>query len=732
MPKSPTSILYIAVSKRYVQKNFIFGVPKEFEENNIINFLLGCPKDLIQLGKSFDYFEVSLKLEIKTPVDFHFIYEEDIDFLKNHLQKNIQVTVFLIDRNIESIKSIVDLIKYSANQVFFYFYNADSNTVPDDIFFQESIIKSPIELINKIRANKDAIISILPVLKNHSFAPKCEYSDFNPFISFSPTRINYSTLNQIVNNYWDNDENDIKEDTSFSDSELAQANKDSFYRQNLLLEQIKKIDWFSSLCYQENLTTPLNIIEPLLSPLILAYPFHNPQTKNIFLKKGGYLSVSKEEEVNKLLKLIQKEQTNNYLFDMGKTDLGSAEMFLSTQKIVSQRIAFIDSLLYLHSSFKNSPILRLPLLGKSINREISFFQPSTFKTNNRKKIRHNIYNLGKKMSDERISPDIIKYLKKRNGQIVALSDLPIEWLNIEGIPICFTHDICRIPEIPLEGVLGHFTKNNTYSLIIKNDVYKRILVIYGSNEPLFQFWRGQVEALKEQHGFNTAICQNINDVKKSIQKYNPEILIFDCHGGIDSKDFSTYLLIGDEQLTNEIIVRENISAPILFLSACGTAPNYGFFNSIAQGFFEAGAISVTTTFLPVDINASSILYIRLLNKLEGAIRYKMHKNWLEFLSHIVRTQAVFDSLINKDKKQKIPFSQFSDMTLESITDLLHFDNRRDVFLKMDKRISKINETYNNSFSLHIPEHLFYSHLGRPDLIYFEDWLLEKRKINHAE
>jgi hypothetical protein len=51
---------------------------------------------------------------------------------------------------------------------------------------------------------------------------------------------------------------------------------------------------------------------------------------------------------------------------------------------------------------------------------------------------------------------------------------------------------------------------------------------------------------------------------------------------------------------------------------------------------------------------------------------------------------------------------------------------------MDKRISNINKKFSNAFSSQIPEYLFYCHLGRPDLIYFEDWLIEKRKLNSGK
>ena len=50
-------------------------------------------------------------------------------------------------------------------------------------------------------------------------------------------------------------------------------------------------------------------------------------------------------------------------------------------------------------------------------------------------------------------------LKECTKQIVAITDLPIEWLPLDGIPLGFTHDICRIAEFPLEGNLMHYVVN---------------------------------------------------------------------------------------------------------------------------------------------------------------------------------------------------------------------------------------------------------------------------------
>ena len=45
-------------------------------------------------------------------------------------------------------------------------------------------------------------------------------------------------------------------------------------------------------------------------------------------------------------------------------------------------------------------------------------------------------------------------MQKRVSQIVAMTDLPIEWTMIDGVPLAFSHDVCRLPETPIPSLLS--------------------------------------------------------------------------------------------------------------------------------------------------------------------------------------------------------------------------------------------------------------------------------------
>jgi len=453
-----------------------------------------------------------------------------------------------------------------------------------------------------------------------------------------------------------------------------------------------------------------------LSPIVLVLPFHNPDLKKIH---GG----------KALIDTIQVEQTENYINVIETKEDIDLEMYTAGIKVLRMRLNYLDDVAFLHSSFLYSPIIRFPIYGKSIYRELSFFRTQAFPNlttpKNWRKIKKSIFKFGKILSDKILSDKLSKLIKARDGQVVCISDVPIEWLLIDGVPLSFSHDVCRLPETSLHGLMSIFASNKTMSYSIPEEVLEHTLVIMGSDETHFRVWQDHVIDLSKSKKFIVRECNSIEEVKKAVLEFNPHILIFDCHGDYDEKTRSSFLWIGDEKLCGEDVIQNNIFAPIIFLSACGTAPTYGTINPIGNAFFETGSISITSTYLPISVEAGSVLYIRILHMLEKASKNGLHKNWLSFVSHIIRTSWIIEAYgkaLGQEKainKQTLIESNSNDL-IES----MFFSKRRKIFKEMDNRISKLTTSNRLFFSEIIPEYLLYSNLGRSDLIYFDSWKKE--------
>jgi hypothetical protein len=337
------------------------------------------------------------------------------------------------------------------------------------------------------------------------------------------------------------------------------------------------------------------------------------------------------------------------------------------------------------------------------------------------KIKETIKKAGVLMKRNFISPNLESLLTRRNGQVVAVTDLPIEWINFEGVPFSFSHDICRLPETSLYGLMSHYVVNNQFTFSVPSDVISKTLVIFGNDDPHFRLWQVPVVELSKTHNFRIAKCNSVKEVKRAIETHRSAILVFDCHARFDKLTNSTYLEIGNEKLTATQIVENRITAPIVFISACGTAPTFGTFATVSNAFFEIGALAVTSTYLPISIFRGSILYLRLLGNLNEAATKPIHKNWLSFVSHLIRSSAIQEGFLKATFEGGSERMFVTPHHAEALAESMIFENRRDLFKKLDSRIRDLVKRDSNYFSNVIPEYLYYSNQGRQDLIEFQSW-----------
>lgn len=717
--KTNTAIQYILIANGSPLVSPIL-IPDAFN-NHVLQFLRLLPSDIHQVADSVNYLEIYLRENMCFGYDFQVFNIEHHDLLKEHINSSKQIQFFFLDGSkIEHSALYHELNDNKSYIRFFFFYNGKPSTING-----ENVIISHIQFIENIINRQKEIISYLSN-SNSPIAPSVSlvYKGFNLFNPFIPTRTNYFAINRIIGNFDYNSQHseetyDIKGHAEESSKANLKAN--SFDRQDMVVEQIGKIDHFFHSAYYGKVLVRASGIESVLPPLIIVLPFHNRDLKEIYKDLD-------------LMSLLQTEQSQNYIHIVDKNIKNIDAPFSQytfVAKVQKQRINYLDDVAFLHSSLTFSPVIRLPIKGKSLNYRLSNFRPTASMNISEKNLKKTIYRFGKELKESVVSPKLEKVIKERDGQIVAITDLPIEWTLIGDIPLSFTHDVCRLPETSLHGLMAFYTCNQTFEYSVPKDILKKTLVILGAHEDGFRKWHKEVRTLSEESGFLIAECFTLEDVKTAIHKHKPDLLIFDCHGGYDKETRSTYLCIGDEILNGEYVVKNNLYAPIMFLSACGTAPTYGTTNPIANAFFEAGALSVTSTYLPINIDRGSTLYLRVLKKLDYASKHVIHKNWLEFICHTIRTSSIHDAYLSATKKHDFTKEIFNSNALD-IGDSLMFSKRRKQYYDMDNKLSKLVNNQYKYYSNTIPEYLFYSNLGRGDLIYFDSWEEEYTKKNGVE
>ncbi|WP_461791448.1 hypothetical protein [Pedobacter sp.] len=727
-----TEIQYLLLTDE--SKYFVPFLPPGEIEQGIINFIRHLPKDLIQVGEALTYYELCRRTGVDNPYRFGTIYPKNVESYLKDLPKTI-VSLLFVDCKLSELPKVLKILKNNHSDFrYYHFFNIEGTFE----WPNGNIVNTPGEFTDLLFRNHDAILSAMGFPKK-DIAPyvSLQGKDFFEYPKFLPAQSNYCITNSIVGNFQNEDmEQTYSQEESDrivrSEFEAAERDKDSFTRLDVIMEQMKKVDYFAWLCYDEKLIKQVHEIDSFFSPLVLVAPFQNPDVKDLI--NTGDATTPEAEMVNKFKKVLSLEQTQNYI-TLNKMPDEKLIPLLGT--FAKWKSSYLDSVAFLHSSFNFSPIVRLPYQGSSMYRNLSFFRTEATgiisHPRNRRNINKTIRKLGHALTVRTISDRLKEKLIEQNRQIVAITDLPIEWLDVAGVPLSFTHDVCRLPETALNGLMAIFAQNERFQYSVPENILEKTLVIFGSEETAFKFWQPVVNNLSKDLGFQTRVCLSVSDVVKAVDEIKPDLLIFDCHGSVDMATKNSYLIVGNERLTPQDIARHRIHAPLIFLSACNTAPTYGTINTIANAFFGCLSLSVTTTYLPINVNTGAILYIRLLNNLKMAASKPIHKNWLAFVSHIIRTSSISETfnILSKSKGQNLDQSQINNLHAETNTKLLSFYHRRDVYNELDEIIKTTSGKDQQIFTNIVPEYLFYSNLGRSDLILFDSYKSAFKDANKA-
>ncbi len=697
-----------------------------------LNLLRVLPIDLSQLQNSINNFEFNFRFnsrrsfEIFTFPSFFFTDDSEDDLSKFNEYINLykiisNLNVFIIDSSLKNHQQISQFLEISEHSYFTILPSSEDykNQYNTNNYFQSE--HDFIDLINRDSAKINQ--SIIDYYKKQGenidlgidfpINPNGTFINSNDFPGSNIAQNNYFILNQIIGNIW---VNQLKKPDNLITNHAERTQE--------IINQSQKIDNISMIMYNDVKVKPTDPFQPLLSTIVIVAPYHFPRTEKIY----GAISNKKEKT---WLSISRAEQNLNYEHQFNPDDISkvSHEEFHFIMNNASLRLKYLDCVAFLHARFDFSPVIRLPQIGASINMELSHLEKISSKKSS---TISNIKKFGNKLRNLIIAEPLVEYLQQRNGQIFAISDLPFEWLFLDEYPLCFTHDVCRLPEFNLNGIVNSAVHASRFLYEIPTDLINKTLVIHCSskNDNMMNNMFDLIDNFKSSLAFQSARCSSIEEIKKAIDECKPDLLIFDCHGGSSKNDLSSFLVINGEEklfLTGDDIVKHELTAPLVILSACETMPNYGYVKLISDAFMEVGAYSVTTTFLPIKIIDAASLIIRILNNLGQIKTNSYHNNWLNFMSHMLRTTFIYET-INKSRKF-LKEEITNDEIAIIITKSMKFENRILALKDLDKLISRKSNSQQLKFTDLDNEWLSYSIIGRADLLYFSSWLKNYRELN---
>jgi hypothetical protein len=253
---------------------------------------------------------------------------------------------------------------------------------------------------------------------------------------------------------------------------------------------------------------------------------------------------------------------------------------------------------------------------------------------------------------EAVGPDLVEEIKHYSGDIKLATDVPLEWLPIDGFPLSLLFYTSRITATPGNLMIGELANPNI--MRFRTEAFREILILrsFDENDHIREYLPQALSVLeprwKDQLTIRSVEVSSVDEFVREIDGYTGPIMIFDGHGGHALHDAGTLRIGKSDVDVWELRTRVRVP-PIVVLSACDTHATDRSHATTANGFLTLGARTVLATLLPISGPAAAIFVARLLFRLfeylpAGVDLHNRFLTWTEVVGGMLRMQAVSDLL----------------------------------------------------------------------------------------
>jgi hypothetical protein len=255
-----------------------------------------------------------------------------------------------------------------------------------------------------------------------------------------------------------------------------------------------------------------------------------------------------------------------------------------------------------------------------------------------------------RMSDRLATHVHSGYLKllasgKRVEGLSLVSDLPLEFLPVDGLPVGLLFNTSRIPVNPGNLSFAQLLDHRTHELA--RNQFGEVLIVrsFHAADPLRTVLERSIGAFlpEELPRVRIVDVDTPQEFIRAVNAYSGAIMIFDGHGSHDPDDETSPIMIGGKPMDVWLYRKELRLPPIVVLSACDTLPLDGAHGSSAVGFLNAGAITVLGTLLPINAHSAGSFIARLLYRIAQFFPIALKRgrvDWRGFLAGLLRMHHV--------------------------------------------------------------------------------------------
>lgn len=369
----------------------------------------------------------------------------------------------------------------------------------------------------------------------------------------------------------------------------------------------------------------------------------------------------------KIFKLLSKQ--TGYSFEIKQEELQEIVKTKLARSILSFRtheIMAYTAAVAIKACNNFSPVIRLPPVVNTFHSDLESLAgcsrgnaPSNYKSFKLNKIMRRIEN---KLSLA-IDSSFIEFIDQQYNQVKLISDAPLEWMPIRGLPLMLRYDVSRIPTTP--GNL--FFRLATYGkqIILPQSAFDEILVIrsFQDGDPIKYLLQESIEITIPEDRRSFIKWVDVNTQQEfidALNKFSGVAVIYDGHGCHETGTDIGGIKIGNARVNLWELRGKVRVPPIVLLSTCDAHPVDSSHASIANGFLSSGAVTVLASLLPIDAKHSSVFMARLLLRLKDYLSILCKKNksvrWSQVVSGMLRMSYVFELIVLLTEKGECNFT----------------------------------------------------------------------------
>lgn len=275
---------------------------------------------------------------------------------------------------------------------------------------------------------------------------------------------------------------------------------------------------------------------------------------------------------------------------------------------------------------------------------------------------------------EAIPDDLMALIAKSEGDIRVVSDAHIEWLDIDGLPLCIRRNVSRLPVTPGNLYVGQLTPAPLIRLT--PELFKKILVISALDPNDDRDIRAMFDIAfsafsphwKEKLEVEFVEVANVEELTAAFNKFGGAMAIFDGHGSHKDGD-TAKLHLGKTEIDVWTLLGKMRVPPIIVLSACDTHAADRNHATTASGFLSLGARAVLSSVLPLDARAAATFAARLVYRIADFIPaavgiFGRALTWTEVVSGLLRMQLLSEFVRELRRKLLITDDQLRDVQLK--------------------------------------------------------------------